>query len=129
MENNLRKIRLSFGFKQAQIAQILNISRPTLSNWERGVAQPSLEQLIQLSNVYSVSIDYILRRNQVYTEFDHVEDVFEYCSKKYSVDEMKILNSLFEQYLKIVDKYESSKKRPVTAICFKMSLWKSDMIM
>ena len=59
---NLRSIREDKDLKQKDIAQILNVSQNTYSQYETGVISLTAEVLIKLSDYYNVSIDYLLDR-------------------------------------------------------------------
>ncbi|MCW6666006.1 helix-turn-helix domain-containing protein [Aerococcaceae bacterium NML190938] len=56
----IRDLREDHDLKQIEIAQILNVTQSTYSDYERGVLDISLEALITLSNYYQVSVDYLL---------------------------------------------------------------------
>lgn len=59
---NLRGIREDRDLKQKDIAQVLNVSQNTYSQYETGVISLTAEILLKLSDYYSVSIDYLLDR-------------------------------------------------------------------
>ena len=59
---NLRNIREDRDVKQKDIAQILNVSQNTYSQYETGVISLTAEVLIKLADFYNVSIDYLLDR-------------------------------------------------------------------
>lgn len=59
---NLRGIREDRDIKQKDIAQYLNVSQNTYSQYETGVISLTAEVLIKLSDYYKVSIDYLLDR-------------------------------------------------------------------
>ncbi|MBQ7108593.1 MAG: helix-turn-helix transcriptional regulator [Clostridia bacterium] len=59
---NLRGIREDNDIKQKDIANYLNISQNTYSQYETGVISLTAEVLIKLANYYNVSIDYLLDR-------------------------------------------------------------------
>ena len=59
---NLRGIREDRDIKQKDIAQYLNVSQNTYSQYETGVIALTAEVLIKLANYYDVSIDYLLDR-------------------------------------------------------------------
>ena len=56
----LQTLRRSRGLSQEQLANQLNISRQAISKWELGDSFPDAENLLALSRLYGVSIDYIL---------------------------------------------------------------------
>lgn len=53
-----RKIQ---GFTQEQIAEKLLVSRQTISNWENNKSYPDILSLIQLSDLYQVSLDSLVK--------------------------------------------------------------------
>lgn len=68
MDNFTLSIRLVYlrkfhGYTQWDVADILNISRSTLSKYEKGLLTPNIETLIKLANLYNVSCDYLLCQN------------------------------------------------------------------
>ncbi len=54
------KLRTAFGWNQVQLAEKLNISKQTVSNWENENIQPSIEMLVRLANLFHTSTDYLL---------------------------------------------------------------------
>lgn len=59
--DKLSKLRKENNFTQEQIADILGVSRQAVSKWESDTAYPETDKLIQLSNIFSVSIDYLIK--------------------------------------------------------------------
>lgn len=49
---------------QRQIADMLGIKQPSYIRYEKGDAQPSLESLVKLADIFDVSIDFLLGREQ-----------------------------------------------------------------
>lgn len=56
----LKEIRKKLKLSQQKVALDLNISRESLSYYENGKRQPSLELLVQMSAYFNVSIDYLI---------------------------------------------------------------------
>ena len=56
----LKNIRKSLKYNQQKVAIDLNISREALSHYENGKRQPSLELLLQMSDYFNVSINYLI---------------------------------------------------------------------
>lgn len=48
------------GFKQQSLADRVGVVQQTVSKWLKGKALPDLDTLIVLSNVFNVSVDYML---------------------------------------------------------------------
>lgn len=58
--DRIEKIRTAYNWTQVQLARKLNVSKQTVSNWENNNILPSIEVLIKLSSILSVSTDYLL---------------------------------------------------------------------
>lgn len=56
----LYELRRAAGLSQEELAERLNVSRQAVSKWENGAAQPELSKLVELSRLYSVSVDELL---------------------------------------------------------------------
>ena len=61
---NLRAIREDRDIRQKEVAQYLNVSQNTYSQYETGVISLTAEVLIKLADYYNVSIDYLLDRTE-----------------------------------------------------------------
>lgn len=63
--NRLKELRLKCGFKsQKALADFLYVNQTAVSQWERGVTAPSSQMLLKLSEIYGVSVDYLLGRSE-----------------------------------------------------------------
>lgn len=58
--NKILEYRKRKGLSQEQLADKINVTRQTISNWELGETQPNSEQLKMLSKEFSISIDELL---------------------------------------------------------------------
>lgn len=56
----IKKIRTSHNLSQVQLANELNVSKQTVSNWENNNILPSIEMLVKISRFFSVSTDHLL---------------------------------------------------------------------
>lgn len=59
--DKLSKLRKQNNYTQEQLADLLGVSRQAISKWESDVSYPETEKLIQLSNLYRCSLDYLLK--------------------------------------------------------------------
>lgn len=57
---NIRALREDHDFKQRELAEILNVSQNTYSQYENGVISLTAEHLVKLAQFYHVSVDYLL---------------------------------------------------------------------
>ncbi len=60
--NRLRQLRKEKKLRQDDVAEDLNVSRQTISKYERGVRQPDYFMLMKIADYYHVSIDYLFGR-------------------------------------------------------------------
>ena len=56
----LTSLRKQKGLTQMDLAEKLNVSRQAISRWEVGTAVPSTDNLKVLSELYGVTVDYLL---------------------------------------------------------------------
>lgn len=57
----LKDARIHSGFTQEKVAEKINVSRQTISNWENEKSYPDIISVIELSNLYSISLDDLLK--------------------------------------------------------------------
>ena len=60
LSDRLQVLRKSHNLSQEQLAEKLNVSRQAISKWESGQANPDINNLLKLSDIYEASTDYIL---------------------------------------------------------------------
>ncbi len=60
----LSDLRKRNGYSQEALAEKLGISRQAVSKWERGESTPDTDTLIELSRLYSVSLDELVGNEQ-----------------------------------------------------------------
>ena len=59
--DKLSALRREQNYTQEQLAELLGVSRQSVSKWESGAAYPETEKLIRLSALFDCSLDYLLR--------------------------------------------------------------------
>lgn len=69
----LAEIRKSKKLKQTELAEMLNVSQQVISNIERGVTAPDIEQLKKIADIYNVSLDQLVGRDFFCNDADDVE--------------------------------------------------------
>lgn len=57
----LLDLRRRAGLSQEQLADQLGVTRQSVSKWESGTAAPELSKLVALSDLFSVSVDYLVK--------------------------------------------------------------------
>ena len=68
---NLKEARLRAGLTQENVAEEIQVTRQTISNWETEKSFPDIVSVIKLSNLYNISLDKLLKGDEKMIE--HLE--------------------------------------------------------
>ena len=49
---------------QEQLAELMGVTRQSISRWKQNVAYPEVEKILRLSDILNVSCDYLLKENE-----------------------------------------------------------------
>lgn len=60
--SNIQWLRASKEWSQEDLARFTNVSRQAVSKWENGVSLPDIESLLDLSKLFSLSINDLIER-------------------------------------------------------------------
>ncbi|KRL93638.1 helix-turn-helix domain-containing protein [Levilactobacillus hammesii] len=64
----LKQTRQRQNLTQSAVAEVLHVSRQTVSSWETGNSYPSIDSLIALSDFYHLSLDTLLKEDEGMTD-------------------------------------------------------------
>ncbi|MDX9917965.1 MAG: helix-turn-helix transcriptional regulator [Gudongella sp.] len=67
--------RKKLGLSQEELAEQLNVSRQSISKWEGAQSIPDMDKIIKLSDIFSVSIDYLLKDEIQEAEYIDGKDI------------------------------------------------------
>ena len=59
--NRIKESRKYAGYTQKQVAEILNMVQPSYARYEAGKIELDYEKLVILSDLFGVTIDYLLK--------------------------------------------------------------------
>lgn len=59
----LSKMRKEYNYTQEQLADMLGVSRQSVSKWESDIAYPETDKLIEIGKLFDCSMDYLLKEN------------------------------------------------------------------
>ena len=62
--DRIKELREQVGYTQSQLAKQLGITRSSVNAWELGISVPSTQYIVELSNIFKVSTDYLLCVNR-----------------------------------------------------------------
>lgn len=60
LNEKLSSLRKNYGYSTRELATLLNVSQSSVSLWESGQRKPDYSNIIKLSEIYNVTIDYLL---------------------------------------------------------------------
>lgn len=60
----LVEIRKEKNMSQEEFAELFNVTRQTVSNWENLKSYPDIETLIKISNTFNISLDVLLKEDK-----------------------------------------------------------------
>ena len=81
-------LRKSRELTQEQLAEQLNVSRQSISKWESGQVIPEVEKIVELSKVFDVTVDYLLKPSEI-DELSVKTEILEQQQKQMLVREQK----------------------------------------
>jgi transcriptional regulator with XRE-family HTH domain len=61
ISEKLKQARLASNLTQEELADRVGVSRQTISNWENGRSYPDIVSIIELSNIYNMTLDSLLK--------------------------------------------------------------------
>ena len=88
--DRIREIRQSRGMSQVELGKRIGVSKQSVSNWENENIQPSIDMLIRIAKVFSVTTDYLLSldtrnfievKNLSLLEISHIQQLIDDLSK------------------------------------------------
>ena len=62
---NITELRLLNNMTQMELAEKLNYSDKTISKWERAESSPDISVLVEIANLFGVSLDYLVRAENI----------------------------------------------------------------
>ena len=61
LSDKIIRERKKNGWSQEELAEKVNVSRQAVSKWEAGQSVPDLDKILQISNLFGVTTDYLLK--------------------------------------------------------------------
>ena len=114
---NLKRLRVAKGFTQEKVAELLDISKQSVSRWENNTTYPDISFLPTLASFYCVTVDsllgvdyetnkktleeYSLKRDEAH-RFGDVQGAYELSQKMYATfpnEKLVIQNIMSDSYL------------------------------
>lgn len=106
----IREKRKLAGLTQDELGQLLNVSKVSVCNWEKGIKNPSSKNLMALSKVLNVPLEYLIG-NDKYVISSGNEDY----GLMMANEEIEIIKEL-RNYPKLFEKLVENPKRTIDRI-------------
>lgn len=75
LADKIIQLRKKNGYSQEELAELLNVSRQSVSKWESAQSIPDLKKILKMSSIFAVSTDYLLKDDLGEEEFYNGEIV------------------------------------------------------
>lgn len=88
----LKYERNKLNLTQAEVALNLSVARQTISAWENERSYPDIQNLVALSDLYHISLDILLREDELIME--HIKKESTIVKKSYSILQISYLANI-----------------------------------
>lgn len=114
IKDKIKKLRLDMKLTQRELAEKINVSPNTITNYESGYRTPEFETLVKMADIFDVSTDYLLGRTESKISTTHEKgndnEYYKYLEKEYwdlitklNVVEIKVLKSIVDSGFSLLD--------------------------
>lgn len=100
----IKDLRLSKHLTQKELAQLLNVKPTTVSGWELGRNEPSIDTLKDLARIFGVSVGYMagatesLDENKTTIDLEKDPVVLSYGGRPVSDEDMDVIKAILERH-------------------------------
>lgn len=61
LADKIIQLRKKKGWSQEELAEMINVTRQSVSKWESRASMPDLDKIVRLSEIFGVTVDYLLK--------------------------------------------------------------------
>ena len=95
LADKIIQLRKRNGWSQEELAEKLNVSRQSVSKWESAGSIPDISKIIEMSRIFEVSTDYLLKDDS--SEVVYEENFTEESIRVFSLEEAQDYMSLVKR--------------------------------
>jgi transcriptional regulator with XRE-family HTH domain len=88
----IRSLRQQNGLSQVSLADIIGVSKSTMSNYERNFSTPDPEVLLKLADYFNVSIDFLFSHQDFGFKGELTKESVTYANNAFNKDESNALS-------------------------------------
>jgi MerR family transcriptional regulator, light-induced transcriptional regulator len=74
LSNRIKELRKKKGYTQKELADLLGVGQTTVANYEQGIRVPDTDKLNKLADLFKVTLDYLLGRDEKKEEINKKTD-------------------------------------------------------
>lgn len=97
----IKYLRQKQGLSQAELARMLNCTQAALSQYERGIREPSLSDLGNIADTLATTTDYLLGRTEILNEDISIRNIGDYLGL--CEEAIERLHTMYIKYKKETD--------------------------
>lgn len=98
--NRIKQLRLKNNLTQSALGKMINVTKVSICGYEKGTRYPSLDTLMDLSEVFKVDIDYLLGAdNMIISDNDSDYGIKVSNEEIIFIKELRKNNTLYEQII------------------------------
>ena len=112
LADKIIQLRKKNGWSQEELAEKLNVTRQSVSKWESAQSIPDLQKILQLSQIFEVSTDYLLK-DELFNE-EYAQE----CSDNVPVRRVTIAEANEFLRVKEITSKMCIRDRPNTVYCY-----------
>lgn len=90
----ISELRDSMELSQIELSNMIHVSRSSMSAYEKGTTQPPLTVLLQLADLFHVSLDYLMGRTDIKMDINSLEAKLKTRSGAVPIDMIFRLNDM-----------------------------------
>ncbi len=96
-KEQLTKLRKRNNMTQTDLAKLMDVKQYVISSWEIGRSEPTISQLKMLSNIFKISVDYLLDKDVVLVSNEEEFNIVTNEMIKDSIDDFEVcINNIRE---------------------------------
>lgn len=104
LSDKIRHYRKSKNYTQEKLAEKIFVSRKTISSWETGRSFPDFKALIQLSDIFNISVDTLLKDDD--KALEHFEEQDKQAKKDIKITKVSYYLNFFLLFLSYIHMFK-----------------------
>ncbi len=96
--NKINELRKQAGLTQDELAEKMDVSPQAVSKWENDLSMPDVNMLVKLSDLFSVTLDYLLKDKEPRPQEIALENIPEQPAPRKNINKMSLYIKVHEPH-------------------------------